>query len=223
MKGRNMTAAWMVAGAGAAIALVYQARVNDAASVLRSTMKTAPVALFALAAVLGGGSWLLVLGLALGALGDLALSRKGEAAFMAGLGSFALAHLAYAVLFVGVDLRLALFDLTATRWLGVAALVIMAQSTVIWLLPFASGLKRPVAAYVAIITVMGVAALHLPVTHGLVMLGAGLFVLSDLVLSVELFRMEEDSPSTRIASHLVWPLYWIGQGLILVGMLMQGG
>jgi hypothetical protein len=50
------------------------------------------------------------------------------------------------------------------------------------------------------------------------MLGAGLFVASDLVLSVELFRMKEDSPATRVASHLVWPLYWVGQGLILIGI-----
>lgn len=213
-----MKAAMLVAGAGAAIALIYQARVNDDVRTLRSVMKTAPVALFSLAALLSGAPWLLALGLALGAVGDFALSRKGEAAFMAGLGSFALAHLAYAVAFAGVEGRLAFFDLTALRWIGFAALVIMAQSTVFWLLPHTGGLKRPVAAYVAIITAMGVAALHLPAAQGLAMLGAGLFVASDLVLSVELFRMEEDSPATRVASHLVWPLYWVGQGLILVGI-----
>jgi len=80
-------------------------------------------------------------------------------------------------------------------------------------------MKRPVAAYVAIISAMGLAALHLPATHGLAMIGAGLFVASDLVLSVELFRMNENSPQARTASHVVWPLYWIGQGLILVGMV----
>jgi uncharacterized membrane protein YhhN len=214
-----MTGAMVVAGAGAVIALIYQAKVNADQSALRSGLKTAPVALFAVAALLGGGPWLLVLGLALGAVGDFALSRKGEAAFMAGLGSFALAHLAYAAVFVGIDGRLALFDLSAPRWLGLAALVIMAQSTVIWLLPHTGGLKRPVAAYVAIISAMGLAALHLPGTHGLAMLGAGLFVASDLVLSVELFRMQDGSANARIASHAVWPLYWIGQGLILVGIL----
>lgn len=214
-----MTGAMVVAGAGAVIALIYQAKVNDDQSALRSGLKTAPVALFALAALLGGGPWLLVLGLALGAVGDFALSRKGEAAFMAGLGSFALAHLAYAAVFVGIDGRLALFDLSAPRWLGLAALVIMAQSTVIWLLPHTGGLKRPVAAYVAIISAMGLAALHLPGTHGLAMLGAGLFVASDLVLSVELFRMQDGGANARIASHAVWPLYWIGQGLILAGIL----
>lgn len=217
-----MTAAMVVTGVGAAIALIYQVRVNDAESAIRSGLKTAPVALFALAAALAGGPWLLVLGLALGSLGDLALSRKGETAFMAGLGSFALSHLAYAVLFVGVEGRLAPFDLTALRWLGVAALVIMAQSTMIWLMPHTGSLKRPVAAYVAIISAMGLAALHLPASHGLTMLGAGLFVASDLVLAAELFRMREDGQNARIASHFVWPLYWGGQALILVGMVWQG-
>ena len=65
---------------------------------------------------------------------------------------------------------------------------------------------------------MGLAAMHLPAAQGVAMLGAGLFVASDLVLSVELFRMQEDSPATRVASHLVWPLYWVGQGLILAGI-----
>lgn len=214
-----MTGAMMVAGAGAVIALIYQTKVNEGESALRSVLKTAPVALFAVAALLAGGAWLLALGLALGAVGDLALSRRGETAFMIGLGSFALAHLAYAVVFAGVEGRLALFDLSAARWLGLAALVIMAQSTMIWLLPHTGGLKRPVAAYVAIISAMGLAALHLPPAQGLAMLGAGLFVASDLVLSVELFRMREDSANARIASHVVWPLYWIGQGLILVGIV----
>ncbi|MGI3187158.1 lysoplasmalogenase [Nioella aestuarii] len=213
-----MTGAMGVAGAGAVIALIYQTKVNAGESALRSGLKTVPVALFAIAALLAGAPWLLVLGLALGAVGDFALSRKGDSAFIAGLGSFALAHLAYAVVFVGVEARLAPFDLTPMRWLGVAALVIMAQSTVVWLLPHVGGMKRPVAAYVAIISAMGLAALHLPATHGLAMLGAGLFVLSDLVLSIERFRMKEDSPAARGASHLVWPLYWVGQGLILVGI-----
>lgn len=212
-------ASMLIAGIGAGIAVIYQTRVNGQTSATRSALKTAPVALFSIAAALAGAPWLLVLGLALGAAGDLALSRKGEAAFIAGLGSFALAHLAYAAVFVDVPGRLALFDLTALRWLGLAALVIMAQSTVFWLLPYAGGMKRPVAAYVAIITVMGLAALHLPGANGLAIVGAGVFVVSDLVLSIELFRMEEDSRAARLASHLVWPLYWGGQGLILAGII----
>lgn len=213
-----MTAALAAAGIGALVALVYQAWVNAPASALRSGLKTAPVALFALAAGLAGAPWLLPLGLALGAAGDLALSRRGEAAFLTGLGSFALAHLAYAVMFAGMEGRLALFDLTAPRWVAFALLVIMAQSTMVWLLPFVGGMKRPVAVYVALITAMGLAALHLPGVHNLAILGAGLFVASDLVLAVERFRMAEGSRAARWASHAVWPLYWVGQGMILAGI-----
>ena len=150
-----MTAAWITAAAGAILALVYQAWLNRPESALRSGLKTAPLALFALAALLAGAPWGLALGLGLGALGDYALSRRGDAMFQLGLGSFALAHVAYAIVFVGIEGRLPLLDLNAARWLGLAALVVMAHSTVVWLLPFARGMQRPVAAYVAIITLMG--------------------------------------------------------------------
>lgn len=213
-----MTVAYGAAVLGALIALVYQAWVTAPDSAPRSALKTAPVALFAVAAVLAGAPWALVLGLALGALGDLALSRKGEAAFLSGLGAFALAHLAYVAVFIGVEGRLAPFDFGAPRWLGLALLVIVAQSTLIWLLPHTGKLRRPVGAYVAIITAMGLAALHLPAASALAIVGAGLFVASDLVLAVRLFRIADDSPAARRTSHAVWPLYWIGQGLILAGI-----
>ena len=59
-------------------------------------MKTASVALLALAGwMLGAPAWI-VAGLALGALGDFALARPGTAAFLAGMAAFALGHLAYA-------------------------------------------------------------------------------------------------------------------------------
>ena len=47
--------------------------------------------------VLTGAWWTLVVpGLALGALGDFFLTRRAEAAFLAGMGAFAAGHLAYA-------------------------------------------------------------------------------------------------------------------------------
>ena len=54
-------------------------------------------------AVIAGmvGLWPMALGLALGALGDFALSRRGQAAFLAGMAAFALGHLAYAAAFWG--------------------------------------------------------------------------------------------------------------------------
>lgn len=213
-----MTLSYAIAGLGAVLALVYQVWVGRPESATRSVLKTGAVTLFAVAALVAGAPWGLALGLALGALGDYALSRRGDAMFQLGLGCFALAHFAYAIVFVGVEGRLGLLDFTAWRWLGFAALVVMAQSTVFWLLPHARGMQRPVAAYVAIITLMGLAALHLPASYGLTILGAGLFVLSDLVLAVRVFRMGEDSPTALAASHTVWPLYWIGQGLILAGI-----
>ncbi|WP_071675113.1 lysoplasmalogenase family protein [Nioella nitratireducens] len=217
-----MTAAMIAAGLGACVAVVYQGFVPAPVGALRSGLKTVPVALFALAALLTGAPWL-ALGLALGALGDFALSRAGERAFLIGLVSFAAAHLVYAWLFAAVPDALSPTALNAPRWLGVGALVAMALSTPIWLLPFTGALSRAVAAYVVIITAMGIAALHLPAAQGVAIFGAGLFVASDLVLAVGLFRLADGSRQARIAAHLVWPLYWLGQAGILMGMVWVGG
>lgn len=64
-----------------------------------AALKTASTGLLAvLLATLPGGDWfwLVPLGLALGALGDLFLALKGERYFLAGVGAFGLGHLAYA-------------------------------------------------------------------------------------------------------------------------------
>ncbi|HHL22192.1 MAG TPA: lysoplasmalogenase, partial [Aliiroseovarius sp.] len=85
--------------AGLVAALVYLVWVGRGASAGRSVLKTVPLAAFALWAWLADAPGLLVVALVLSALGDLALSRPGERAFLAGLVAFAFAHVAYVVLF----------------------------------------------------------------------------------------------------------------------------
>ena len=76
--------------ASATLALVYLLFLTDAApSTLRSVVKTGAVALLAISAL---PVPLLALALGLSALGDLALSRDGDRAFLAGVAAFALAH-----------------------------------------------------------------------------------------------------------------------------------
>ena len=66
--------------------------VGKPASLNRTIIKTLSIAALAALAVIMDGPLLLVAALALSALGDLFISRDGEAAFLAGLGSFLLAH-----------------------------------------------------------------------------------------------------------------------------------
>ena len=50
------------------------------------------------------------------------------------------------------------------------------------------------------------------------MLGAALFVASDLALSLRLFVAQGQRAQKRL-SLLLWPAYWGGQALILLGAI----
>ena len=214
---------WGFAGLGLIAALGYQAMLGRPVGVLRSTVKTGATLTLALASLAAGAPILLAIALALGALGDFYLSRAGQGAFLKGVAAFALAHAVYIALFVELPGGAGLFALSIPGWAGVVSLLALAASTPVWLLPHAGPLKGPVAGYVAIITAMGIAALHLAGDFSLAAIGAGLFLGSDLILSVQMFRLRADSLAYRVARQLVWPLYWGGQALIAYGVAWGAG
>ncbi len=86
-------------------------------------------------------------------------------------------------------------------------------SAEIWLIPYVGGLRWPVRLYVVAIILMGLAALTLPL--GVVTLGATLFIASDVLLALQLFRLGADNPLSGPAGWLVWWFYITGQALIL--------
>lgn len=170
-----------------------------------SLIKTLPVALLALAGVRGGAPLPIWLGLALGAAGDLLLSLPGEVSFLAGMGAFAAGHLAYAA---GFGLR------RPPIW-ALAGLAALAVSTEFWLAPHTGALLWPVRAYVLVICLM--AALAAARTEPLLRVGAALFVLSDLMLALAMFRA---TGAAEVAlSYALWPCYWLAQCLILLAFL----
>lgn len=179
---------------------------------LRSLIKTTPLAVMAGIGLTVGASMVFVAGLALSALGDLALSRRGRTAFLIGLIAFAAAHVAYVWVFAGIAQG-------AMPLVPAAILLIYAASSELWLAPFTGTLRWPVRGYVAVITAMGVAALMLPAGFGLVTLGAGLFIASDTLLAVQMFRLAPDHPRQRAVSVMLWALYIAGQALILWGFI----
>ncbi len=218
---------------GLAIALCYFPLANRAPSWPRSILKTLPLICFSGAALLSGAPAFLTAGLFLSALGDFALSRDGRAAFLYGLSAFALAHLVYILLFLGIS-GVPLWQAFSEAPLAAAALVLFALSTERWLTPHTGGLRWPVRVYILLITTMGLAALTLPMwveamsaPAGQVVLnwpaasvvaGAGLFILSDTILSLRMFRMKEGSRPAATAGMLVWLFYIAGQLLILTGI-----
>lgn len=189
----------------------YLALLNQPTSLKRTIAKTVSVGALAVLSIHAGGPMLLVLALALSAAGDAFLAHEGDPAFLGGLGSFLLAHIAYAVLFVAAGPGLA-----AASGSGVVAVIVFALVMGTLMVRNAGPLALPVAVYVLAIAVMGLGGVTL---GGLVLLGAALFMTSDAILGSEKFLMSETSSLRRLTSPAVWVLYYAGQVLITLGLL----
>jgi uncharacterized membrane protein YhhN len=199
-----------------ACALAYWARyaATDTESLPRSLVKTTTLlALLATALSLGQTPALILIGLGLGALGDLALSRRGEPAFLIGMAAFALGHLCYAAAFAQ--------HAQSPGWahiLALAALLTLLLSTELWLAPRTGKLRWPVRGYTLVIGLMAASTILLaPAPYQTtIRLGAALFLLSDLLLALDLFVATQPQTRKRLALTL-WPAYCLGQALILCG------
>lgn len=200
-----------MAFAAAIPAALYLPYARRKPSVFRTVIKTLPLSIFALIALATGAPWLLVAALALSALGDACLAQEGEISFLAGLGSFLLAHIAYAVIFF-------------TRGSGwEAASIIVLAAIIVFSLAYGSFLVRkagqlavPVAIYVLAIAVMGFGA---ATYGGLVLLGAVCFMASDAILGAEKFVLADDHKLLNLSAPAIWILYFAGQALILYGFM----
>lgn len=196
----------------AASALGYLGFTARPPGALRSVLKTASVALLALAAWLAAAPLWLVLGLALCAAGDFFLSREGEQAFMAGVGAFAVGHLAYVVLFLNHESSVIEQVWAWPQLLLAGAILVLGAGMVRILAPRAGDLKPAVLAYIPIILSMGLAALSLTGADVIWVLPAALaFMASDVVLAFETFVLDEKNPLRRYTPYVVWPLYWGAQ------------
>jgi uncharacterized membrane protein YhhN len=149
------------------------------------------------------GTWIVV-GLALGVAGDIALLGEGKRAFLAGLGAFLLGHLAYVVAMATV--------LPPSAWISHAGwsamLPLTVASVAVALLWTRLGcLRVPVLAYVAVIVAMVIGALALP--GRVLTAGALLFFASDLAVARDKFVGSS-------LSNKLWglPAYYAGQVLI---------
>ena len=122
--------------------------------VLAGTVKTmASLCFIALALVLGALSTtygtIVLVALGLSALGDVALASDRPAAFMAGLGFFLLAHIAFSAAFAQAPWS---WGALAT---AAAAMTVVGALSLRWLWPhLGAGFKGPVLAYIVAIMVM---------------------------------------------------------------------
>ncbi len=146
----------------------------------------------------------LIVGLVLGAIGDVCLLGDSQGAFLAGLGTFLLGHLAYVVALAQVSAPSAWFGLAGPA----AALPIAIGAIAMALLWRRLGSMRvPVILYVVAIITMVIGALA---THSTIIItGAALFFASDLSVARDKFV-------GRALANKVWglPAYFAGQLLL---------
>ena len=175
----------------------------------RTLFKALPLALLIFGSVANFAHPLVIAALVFSLFGDIALSRAGQRPFLIGLIGFGLAHVLYVVHFAGIG----------TGWpaFGPAlALIGLALSTEFFLKPHTSDMLWPVRVYVVLITAMGLAALTL-VDRDLALIGAMAFVISDLLLAIQLFRLNSASRLHVPISVALWALYILAQAGILLG------
>lgn len=173
--------------------------------------KTAASGCFiALALALGAlssayGSIVLV-ALVLSALGDVALTSERAAAFMAGLGLFLLAHIAFSVAFAQAPLALGPLAGAAV------AMALVGFFSLRWLWPhLGAAFKAPVLAYVLAVMLMCALALAYAAAtgHWQPAFGALLFAASDLAVARQAFVR-------RAFLNKAWglPAYYLAQLLM---------
>ncbi|MGW6912465.1 lysoplasmalogenase [Kitasatospora sp. NPDC054939] len=155
-----------------------------------------------------GAPKLLVPALLLSTGGDVLLQLGRDAAFLAGMGSFAAAHVCYVTMFVRHG---ALTD--RRRALLVAAAYATAWAAMIGQLwPDLGDLQVPVAGYSLLLTATAVTSTGLGWRTGL---GGALFLLSDTLIATKLAKWQE------LPGHQFWIMatYILAQYLLATGTL----
>ena len=188
----------------------------------KAVVKTGAVGALAAHAFVAGAPWLLVAALVLSSLGDFFLAFDGETPFVAGLGSFLLAHVVYVVVFRQMGLPLAVIGDETGRLIGAIAIVAVCLGLIGWLWGHLGPMRAPVVAYTVAIVAMVVSALALD-GRPLAILGAFAFAISDACLAAITFRLKDGRLASLWLPLAVWWLYWGAQVAILAGVVGLGG
>lgn len=144
--------------------------------------------------------------MAFGALGDMLI----EIDLMAGAGAFVVGH-CIAIWLYARHRR----DETAFSQKLFAVLLVPITIFIAWSLPFDRTEALGLAAYSFFLAVMAAMAWTSSFPRYRVGIGALLFVVSDLFIFAEMGFLQD----TAIPSWTIWPLYYIGQFLIVTGVV----
>ncbi|MGK4584298.1 lysoplasmalogenase [Kitasatospora sp. HPMI-4] len=207
---RRLRSARGLLGTLAATSAAHLGAIATGASVLQAATKPALMPLLAAHTLARAERTpkLLTAALAASTGGDVLLQVGGDTAFLAGMGSFAAAHVCYVTMFVK---RGALND--HRRTVLVAAAYAAAWATLVsQLWPGLGDLKIPVAAYSLLLASTAVTSAGLGWRTGL---GGALFLLSDTLIATQLAGWRE------LPGHGFWIMatYIVAQYLLAVGTL----
>jgi uncharacterized membrane protein YhhN len=147
----------------------------------------------------------------------LLFEEKNPLFFMAGLGSFLLAHLLYITAFI----MLRKGEAIKTRWFWIIATGIYGSTLLYMLMPYLGELKIPVAVYAFVLCLMLLSAVHAfskPYSKpGIICVaGALLFVLSDTILAINKFYF-----GFAYAGLAIMVTYAAAQYFIITGAVKQ--
>jgi uncharacterized membrane protein YhhN len=188
-------------------------------SVARAVVKTLFMAPLAALAFMTGQPALFVVALTASAVGDALLAFEKPALVLPlGILAFLTAQICYTFTFLHIDHFPAC---TAPpiwpRALACAAIVLVSVGFLVWLWPKLGQLAVGVVPYSTAIAAMAMSAMMLPWLYWPTMIGAAFFVVSDSVLSAELFKLAPDAPMRRVTGPIVWWTYVAAQALIFWG------
>ena len=121
---------------------------------------------------------LILIGLFFGAIGDVALLGRSRAAFIAGLVSFLLGHLAYVAAFVTLPIS------PPQAFLAAVAVTALMAFVARWVFPHAPEMRIPIAIYMVVIAAMCIVAIGAGAAGApwMIPVGAVMFTLSDIAV-----------------------------------------
>lgn len=148
-------------------------------------------------------------------LGDILLMGNGQLFFITGLIAFLMAHVFYCIFFWNALKRKS----SGIRWQPLFFIVPYVMLLLWILMPHLGGLQIPVSVYAVVIGAMFFLAINVGIRVGgfskQTILGAGLFVVSDTLLALNLFRCPFFG-----ASFFIMLTYGLAQFLIVNSIIL---
>ncbi len=156
----------------------------------------------------------ILVGLLLGAIGDVCLLGKAKQYFIAGLVSFLLGHVAYVVAFSGIPIS------TVPALVAAAVMTVLMAAIARWVFPHAPDMRVPIGIYMLVIAVMCVVAIGAGAAGApwMIPVGAVMFTASDIAVVRDRFV------APGFVNRL-WglPLYYAAQLIIAWSIMAVNG